>query len=233
MSTISNSSPAQFFSEPASEEIPSYRAVSKWAIFSVGLGLFAVAGLLFPGVLALALVGIICGFVSLTNIRRYPDELTGTPAAWIGIALCGLLFVGGTIKHVTEYITELPPGYTSENRHSFAELQVDKQRPDLQVSPTAQELNGQKIFLKGYVHPEFGGGPVKKFVLVPDMGTCCFGGDPKPTDMIEVTLEGDKRITYNQRLRKVAGVFRVDPYPKHVPGMKNGVYYQIEAEYAK
>lgn len=233
MSTISQPSPTPVFSEPAREEVPSYRAVSRWAVFSVGLALLSIAGLIFPGLLALALGGVVCGFVALSGIRRYPDELTGAPAAWVGIVLCGVLFLTGTAKHVHEYVTELPEGYTDENRHSFSELQPDKKRPELPVSPEALELNGQKIFLKGYIHPEFGGGPVKKFVLVPDMGTCCFGGDPKPTDMIEVNLQGDKRITYNQRLRKVAGVFRVDPYPRRVPGMKNGIYYQIDAEYAK
>ena len=220
------------YSEPEFESVASYKSVSKAAIFSLGLGVMSLAGLLFPGLLALALVGLVLGLVSLRNLRRYPDEVTGFPVAIAGVVLCAATFVGGTALHVIDYVTELPEGYTNAERHSFAELQPDKSRPDLPISPTALELNGQKIFVKGYVHPEFNRGEVKKFVLVPDMGTCCFGGQPKPTDMIEVTLRDPHRIRYNQRLRKIAGVFRVNPAPQPVKGF-GGIYYELDAEYAK
>ena len=42
------------------------------------------------------------------------------------------------------------------------------------------------------------------------MGTCCFGGEPKLTDMIEVKLEGSLAIEYARRKRKLAGTFKVD-----------------------
>jgi hypothetical protein len=232
MSTTANPDTVVSYAEPEFEQVASYKSISKAAVFSLGLGIFALAGFLFSGLLALALVGLGCGLYAISAIRRYPDEVTGLPAAIAGVILCAVTFTGGTAMHVIEYATELPEGYTSAERRHFWELQPDKSRPELPVSPTAIELSGQKIFIKGYVHPEFNRGDVKKFVLVPDMGTCCFGGQPKPTDMIEVTLRDPHRIRYNTRLRKVAGVFRVDPAPQPVKGF-GGIYYQLDAEYAK
>ena len=54
--------------------------------------------------------------------------------------------------------------------------------PSLPIAPKAIELTGKPIFIKGYMHPGVASmGKVNHFILVPDMGTCCFGGQPKPT----------------------------------------------------
>jgi hypothetical protein len=70
---------------------------------------------------------------------------------------------------------------------------------------------------------------IKRFVLIPDLGTCCFGGDPKETDMVLVTLREPQRTQYNQRRRKLTGVLKVDPKLTPVQGVR-GVYYQLDAE---
>jgi hypothetical protein len=64
------------------------------------------------------------------------------------------------------------------------------------------------------------------------MGTCCFGGQPKLTDMIQVTLADPLRIKYSYQRRKLAGVLKVDRRLKPISGLK-GVYYQLEADYVK
>jgi hypothetical protein len=75
-------------------------------------------------------------------------------------------------------------------------------------------------------------GKVKHFVLVPDMGTCCFGGQPKRnTDMIEVMVKEGEGIRYNTRVRKLAGTFLVDQ-PRNV-GELHGVMYAMQADQAK
>ena len=68
--------------------------------------------------------------------------------------------------------------------------------------------------------------------MVPDMGTCCFGGQPKPTDMIEVTLREPLKIEYTRRRRKLGGIFKVNPMPRKF-GKLVGVYYRLEADYLK
>jgi hypothetical protein len=102
------------------------------------------------------------------------------------------------------------------------------EHPQLPVSPKALELNGKKVFIKGYVYPDGRQSNIKRFVLVPDMGTCCFGGQPKLTDMIEVTLTDPDRIKYSFQKRKLAGELLVDTQLKPVTGL-GGVYFQLKA----
>ncbi len=64
------------------------------------------------------------------------------------------------------------------------------------------------------------------------MGTCCFGGQPALTDMIEVTLRDPLRAKFSYQRRKIAGVFSVDKTLKEVSGL-TGVYYQLDADYLR
>jgi hypothetical protein len=68
---------------------------------------------------------------------------------------------------------------------------------------------------------------------VPDMGTCCFGGQPKPTDMIEVYVpEGKPRVAYAPRRIKLAGTFMLADRPTQSLGLK-GVWYHLRADLVK
>jgi hypothetical protein len=106
-------------------------------------------------------------------------------------------------------------------------LQPEGFIPD--IPKRARQLAGKPVFIKGYVHPGVNGmGPVNQFVLVPDMGTCCFGGQPKPTDMILVHTTPDARLSYSTRLVKLAGKFDVGDQFEEFAGVKN-VIYRLEA----
>jgi hypothetical protein len=172
---------------------------------------------------------LLLGIVAYRNIRQYPQELTGKPMALAGAGLSAIFLVTGTSLHAYDYATEVPEGY---QRISFANLQPVPQHPELPVSPESLQLHGKKVFVKGYVYPDGQKNNIKKFILVPDMGTCCFGGQPKLTDMIEVTLEGPNRIAYSMRKRKLAGILHVDTSLKPVSGL-TGVFYQLEADHVE
>jgi hypothetical protein len=65
------------------------------------------------------------------------------------------------------------------------------------------------------------------------MGTCCFGGQPKPTDMIEVFVpEGKQRVAYSPRRIKLAGTFMLADRPIQSLGL-NGVWYHMEVDQVK
>jgi hypothetical protein len=64
------------------------------------------------------------------------------------------------------------------------------------------------------------------------MGTCCFGGQPKLTDMIEVTLRDPHRARFSFQRRKIGGVLQVDTQLKEINGL-TGVYYQLDADYIR
>ncbi|MFM7070996.1 MAG: DUF3299 domain-containing protein [Planctomycetota bacterium] len=205
----------------------SYRVVSKAAVLSLAIGLVSVVALVSVGMLAVPAVGLAFGLLALRAIRLYPDEVSGKVPAWMGVLLSGVLLASGATLHTYLYLTELPEGY---ERYSFQELQPDKEFPELPIPPSALEMNGRKIFIKGYVHPGVqGAGPVDRFVLVPDMGTCCFGGQPKLTDMIDVKLINGDSLSYSMRKRSLKGVFTVDPRIV-APDGSQGACYRLVAE---
>lgn len=220
------------FSDAASDEAldQSYKVVSKTAVLSLVFGLLSIASLIGVSMIFLPVVGLIFGWLAWRSLRDYPDELTGKVPATLGLALNILLLAGSTALHTTVYLTEVPDGF---ERRSFDELQPDRKRPDLPIPPLAMDLHGRRIFIKGYVHPGVQGmGPVDRFVLVPDMGTCCFGGQPKLTDMIEVKLVKGQSIAYSMRKRSLAGVFQVDPTIVAADGSQ-GACYRLVAEFVK
>ncbi len=206
-----------------------YRAISKSAVISFVLGILSTLGWFSAPLLGLALVAAILGIASYRSVVRYPNELTGKPLAIVGALLGVTLFLGGVAKHSYVYATEVPEGYL---RISFADLQPDKNDPRMPVPPEALELSGKKIFVKGYLYPDGQQYNIKRFVLVPDLGTCCFGGQPKLTDMIEVTLEEPLQTAYSMTKRKLAGELKVDMSLKPVSGV-NGVYYQLKADHLR
>jgi hypothetical protein len=209
-------------------ELQPYRAVSRAAVVSLGLGVASILGLVFPTLLILPVVGLVLGLVGLATIRRYPGEYTGGTLAAAGVGACSLLFVGGVALHTYVYLTEVPEGYA---RVYFHQLQPDPDYPELPVSPQSLELANQPIFIKGYMHPGVSSaGKVNHFILVNDFGTCCFGGQPKPTHMIEIHIPpGKPGVAYSRSMVKLAGQFGVSQHPGESLGLSN-VWYHLKVD---
>lgn len=206
-----------------------YRAVCASAIMAAIIGVLSLLAVAFVPMLVISGIGLTIGVYAILKIRRRPDELTGLVPAKFGAFLSAVTLFGGTAWHSYVYATEVPDGYS---RISFHELQPESDNSKLAVSKRALEMNEKKVFVKGYVYPDERRTKIKQFVLVPDMGSCCFGGQPKLTDMIQVTLRDPQRINFSYRRRKLGGVLRVDTQLKPVSGV-NGVYYQLDADYVK
>lgn len=208
-----------------------YRALSRGAIVSVLLAALAVFGLVpgFQVVLVLAVFGMAAAIMGLRLTSLYPKEYGGRMLAKIGLALNLMLVVGGVGEHAYIYATEVPEGY--ERVHFYA-LQQPADGPDLPTKE-AISLDKKKIFLKGYIHPSAGNGRLNRFVLVPDLGTCCFGGQPKTTDMVEVVLTGGHTVRANLMKKKLAGEFFVTPQGMRSKDFDNPVVYRLRANYAK
>jgi hypothetical protein len=232
---------------PIDHELAPYRAISRAAVVSavmaaLSLPLVILAlvsmkiqvgdavplgmiGALFAG------VAFILGIVGVRTVRRYPTEYTGGKLAKTGLLGGLVLLIAGSASAAFTYSTEVPEGY---NRVGFWELQPDPEEPGLPISPKAFEIHTQPIFIKGYMHPGVASsGKVNHFILVPDMGTCCFGGQPKPTDMIEVFIpDGKERVAYSTRRIKLAGKFFLDDHPTQSLGLQN-VWYHLQVDQVK
>ena len=75
-------------------------------------------------------------------------------------------------------------------------------------------------------HPIFEG--IKTFLLVRDKGDCCFGGNPKLTDRIQVTLADPERLQFDPYLHKVAGTFRLVKDAGQAVDATGEVYYHLD-----
>lgn len=205
-----------------------YRAVSRAAVASLIFFLLALPGLIptFKPVLALAAVGVVAAAVGLRATRRYPNEFSGRGVAVCGLAVNVLLLVGGVSEHTYIYLTEVPEGY---ERVAFYELQQNADAADVPTQ-RAMEIDGKDVFLKGYIHPSSGSGMLGQFILVPDLGTCCFGGQPRSSDMIEVTLTEGQTVRAGMTQRKLAGEFLLNRVPRKQPGFDKGVFYRMRVD---
>lgn len=205
-----------------------YRAVSRAAIASLVLAVLALIGLIptFEALLVLALFGIAAAMMGMRAVRRYPAEYSGGAVALTGLMLNLAILVGGAAEHTYIYMTEVPEGY---QRVHFYELQQPKNVAD---GPTSRAiaLDGEQIFLKGYIHPASGDGLLKRFVLVPDLGTCCFGGQPRSSDMVDVTLSGNQTIRSGLTRVKLAGKLLVNQHGLNKGDFDNPVFYRLRAD---
>ena len=203
----------------------SYRALCAASVTSLLFGLLSVASLLSVVLCIIPALGIFMGVYALIQIRHRPLELAGQQMAWAGIVLSSVFLVAGIAVAILIYVTEVPEGY---HRIYYTQLQPEEGRVGQKVPPLAEELNGQKVFIKGYVFPGQQRRGIKTFLLVRDKGDCCFGGNPKITDRIQVTLSDPERLTFSSRLHKLAGTFRLDEKPSRAIDAGGQVFYYLE-----
>ena len=213
--------------EPASE-YEQYRALSTAAVASLIVGLLSPLAILSWTLVVVPFIGIPISLVALIKTRRHREELSGESLARVGLVLSLVFGIVGPAWLSYVYVTEVPDGY---NRISYAELQPDDMQPGQIVPPSAMALEGKKIFIKGYVYPGQRKDGIHDFLLVRDQGDCCFGGNPKITDRIQVSLESPLELTYQPRLHKLGGTFHIAPQDKAIDGAAGGVLYHLKADY--
>ena len=201
-----------------------YRSLSSSAVASLVIGLLSCLAILAWSMVMIPIVGVMLGVYACTTIRRRSDELAGMPLARLGLGLSLTFLAMGPSWLIYERMVEVPEGY---ERISYDDLQPDPDRPSQVIPPSALALHEKQVFIKGYVYPGRDLEGIKQFLLVRDQGDCCFGGNPKLTDRIQVTLADPERLTFHPRLHKVAGVFRVVHLNRAVTG-PGGVYYELD-----
>jgi Domain of unknown function (DUF4190) len=76
---------------PIENELPTYRAISTQAVFSVVCGVLALLSVANSYFFLFAVLAVILGISADRSIKRYPDMLTGSGLAKTGVAM-GLIF---------------------------------------------------------------------------------------------------------------------------------------------
>ncbi len=206
-----------------------YRSVSRSAVAALILGIVGLLAFWFGILVILPVLGLVFALVGMRAVRRFPDEIQGRSLAVVGGALCLATTIAAPAYHTYVYMTEVPDGY---ERLSFSALKAISKSDDVPPAEALQ-FDGQKIFIKGYIHPtSMNNVLAKKFILVPDLGTCCFGGQPPLTHMIEVSLSGEQYARKSLRKQRLAGTLRINRQMKPVDGL-TGVFYQLRADILK
>ncbi len=198
---------------PNSNEF-NYRPVPVLAPVSFCLGILSALG--FMGLLAtpLGLVGIVVSTVTIFRLRHFRGEYGGMWLAVSGLVMSLTFFSWSAGSWIYGYQTEVPEGFRRLNFASDISkkgLVLKKGSRDI-FPPDVKALDGQKVFLKGYIYPTKQMTGLKSFLLVKDNAQCCFGGNPALTDMIMVDMEPGKSIDFKQgALVSVGGVFHCRP----------------------
>ena len=160
----------------------------------------------------LPLVGLLAGLMAWMKIRRSRDQLTGEGLAMVGTLGCGLMLVAGSLIAAWTYATEVPEGYS---RISFVRMTPDEFElaEGKRIPEEIQKLNGQQVFIKGYMRPSNYQYGLRNFLLVRDNQNCCFGplNDVKYFDQIQVNFAGDIRADYDTGIFRLGGTLRINP----------------------
>jgi len=211
-----------------------YRELSSLAVVSavcgaLSLGLVFLIQLLDPILFALfPALGIVLSIRALRQLREVGPEMSGGPLAWAGGTVSALALVGGWATQAYIYATEVPPDCV---RLSYAQLQPADHEPPGTIPPSAEEFQGKRVFIRGFVYPavdQVSG--IRRLILCRDNGDCCFGGQPKLTDMIEVTFRPNITYTFNAAPLRVSGTFRIQRGVA-LHGLGQVFYHLDEAEY--
>jgi len=202
-----------------------YRHVSTLAVGSLVCGALSWLGAYFEWFLLLPLLGIGLGLAALTRIDRFPDELTGVAVAKVGIGLSAMLGLVCFGWHGYLYFADAPPGYY------VITYDVLKPLPGAAADdppPSARELEGKRVFVKGYMYPGRQTLGIERFTLVPSLTHCQFCMPQiKPTEMVDVKLVHGMKTRFTNRRRGVGGIFHIRSPDDKEPGL----LYQIQADY--
>ena len=192
-----------------------YRPVPALVPVALFCGLASLASFIFLSAIVLGVAGQVISLVALRRIRRSDGTLTGTGLSLLALGLCVVIPLAGVGFQMYEYQDELPDGYRRVNfprEISAKEFVIKDGKRELHQD--VKPLNGQAIFIKGYMYQTKEAEGLRRFVLLKDNGECCFGGDPKPYDMIGVQMQDSKKVDSMEGLVAVAGILRANPAAK-------------------
>jgi len=209
----------------------SYRPIPILAPVTFVIGVLSIVGVgSIPG-LVVPIAGVILGLIARSRIKSSNGEYGGTKLTLAGLVLSALFLVTGASVHAYTYATEVPEGYERLSFRWLAQQKPIIEDGKTRIADEAKSLDGQKVFIKGYMYPENVKKNIRRFVLCKDTGQCCFGGKPALTDMIIVEFVNKTRATFRElSLVSVAGTFRAKKI------MDNGQLislYTLEGEYFK
>jgi hypothetical protein len=202
------------------DENTDYRSLTAESVGSLILGFLSVLTFISMLFVIFPIMGIVLGITAIRKILRATQELEGLWTASAGVGLSAFLAIAGTVYHVYMAQYEVPAGYVLI---TFSDLTADPKTgriPEhiLRLTPHKDSLGniqeGTPIFIEGYMYPTRQRTEIRSFMLVPAVEQGQFGSFTRnPSQMIDVTLLGDLRISYRTTPVRVGGTLVVKPDP--------------------
>ncbi len=197
--------------EPRVADDFDYRPVPVLAPTAAVLGVAAAATFLSVYAAIIGFAGAVLGAICYRNIVRSNGELGGKAVALVGVVLGSSLSTVGSVLHAYDYVNELPEGYIRVHFPSeISKKQFVTKDRMVAVHPDVEKFIGQKIFIKGWMYQQLQTQKLTRFQLLKDSGECCFGGSPKPWDVMKVFMvDGTTTDSYSGMI-SVAGTLRYE-----------------------
>ena len=197
-----------------------YKSLTAESVGSLILGCLSALTFISMLFVIFPILGIILGVTAIRKILRATEEHAGLGMASAGVGLSALLAVAAMTYHAywTQYA--VPLGYEVIQ---WSDLIADPRTgriPEriLKLSPHRDEQGnvheGTPVFIQGYMDPTRRQTEIRSFMLVPEIKRGGFGSvTPNPSQMVDVTLLGDLRVTYRTNPVRVGGILTVNPEP--------------------
>jgi hypothetical protein len=202
-----------------------YRAMSRAAVWSAVLGAASILTAVHWVVVLIPLAGIFLARSAKRRIRKAPEELTGMGLAQAGMGMSIVFGILGCGWLISAGVARVPDGY---DEIDYTMLQPDPDVRGQAIPPEAFDLHDKRVFVEGFMLPGRSPSGLNRFVLCPPVPNCNFcTKDPKPTEMIRITLEGDLVTDYTIHPIHVGGTFEVDPNPI------DGLPYRMKVDYLR
>lgn len=225
--TKASDSKREFTPVPSYEEEYGYKPIPVMAPVALFLGVSSLIVFVTYFGIIIAAIGVILGTIAMIGVAKNRDSVGGFKMTVAGLASSLICVVAGAAILAHDYQMEVPEGYRRVDfTHDISQkgFEADGLHPDVAA------LDGQRIFLKGFMYPTRQTKGITEFVMAKDNGQCCFGGEPKPTDMIYIKLKNSKGgVDFIPSLVSVAGTFHAG-VPNHTSEGLMPVY-ELDAVY--
>ena len=192
------------YDEVRPQEEDQYRAIGSLSVASFVFGLISFVAFFSGFLLIVPLLGLLFGTLSARKIIAMPTVMGGLRLTVAGMILSFLFGSMAIWWQYYSYYNFPPSGYQELTFYDFAAGSSDA------VPNEIVKLDGQKVYVKGFMYPQKLQEGIVKFALVEKITPSIFAGaSPHPTDMILVEIKTGQAIDYRAKPIRIGGTLRV------------------------
>lgn len=202
------------YDEVRPQEEDQYRAIGSLSIFAFVFGLLSVLAFFSWVTLIVPVIGLIVGFLAIQKILAAPKVMGGLYLTLTGLIFSFLFGVCGCVTQYYHYYYGIPAGYipiafvSEDDTENCPTLAADRKSGTVPVE--IQRLDGQRVFIQGYIFSTKEQTGLTKFALVRTLNPSRFSSaTPDPTDMVLIELKNGQTVSYRTKPIRIGGTLHV------------------------